>query len=101
MQFPFLSVITFTPLVAGLLILLMPEERKTEIRATALAAGVFATLLSLAVYIGYNPNGPHYQFVERAEWVPQLGIAYYVGVDGLNLPLVLLTAIVMLTGVLI
>ncbi len=101
MTFPFLSVITFTPMVAGLLILLFTEERKTEIRVTALAAGVFATLLSLAVYFGYNPAGPHYQFVERAEWVPQFGISYYVGVDGLSLPLVLLTAIVMLTGVLI
>src|SRR5687768_8432088 len=102
MDFPFLSVITFTPLVAAVLILLMPEERKTEIRVVALAAGVFATILSLYVYFGYDPGaGQHYQYQEKALWVPQLGISYFVGADGLSLPLILLTSIVMLTGVLI
>ncbi len=102
MDFPFLSVITFTPLAAAVLILLLPEERKTEIRVVALAAGVFATILSLYCYFAYNPAGPeHYQFQEKALWVPQLGISYYVGADGLSLPLILLTSIVMLTGVLI
>jgi NADH-quinone oxidoreductase subunit M len=101
MNFPFLTVITFTPLVAGLLILLLPAERKTEVRVTALAAGVFATLLSLYVYFGYDPAGEQFQFVERYNWIPQLGVQYAVGADGLSLPLVLLTAVVMLTGVLI
>jgi NADH-quinone oxidoreductase subunit M len=101
MSFPFLSVITFTPAVAGLLILLIPAERKTETRMAALAAGVFATILSLYVYFGYDQAAGGYQFIEQYQWVPQWGITYYVGVDGLSLPLVLLTAVVMLTGVLI
>jgi NADH-quinone oxidoreductase subunit M len=101
MNFPFLSVITFTPAVAAVLILALPGERKTEVRMVALAAGVFATLLSLFVYFGYDAAQGGYQFIEKAAWVPQLGIAYHVGVDGMSLPLVLLTAIVMLTGVLI
>ena len=67
MDFPFLSVITFTPLVAAVLILLLPEERKTEIRVVALAAGVFATILSLYVYFAYDPSAAqHYQFQEKA-----------------------------------
>ena len=45
MQFPILSVIVFTPIIAGLLILLIPEERKNEIRVAALAAGAFTLLL--------------------------------------------------------
>ena len=101
MQFPFLSVITFTPAAAAVLILLLPAERKTEIRVTALAAGLFATLLSLYVYFGYDQALGGYQFQEKLAWVPQLGISFFVGVDGLSLPLVLLTAVVMLTGVLI
>jgi NADH-quinone oxidoreductase subunit M len=101
MNFPFLTVITFTPLVAGLLILLIPAERKTEVRVTALAAGVFATILSLYTYFAYNQAAGGYQFVERYNWVPQFGITYYVGADGLSLPLILLTSVVMLTGVLI
>ena len=101
MSFPFLSVITFTPAVAGALILLLPAERKTETRMVALAAGVFATILSLYVYFGYDQAAGGYQFIEQYLWVPQFGITYYVGVDGLSLPLVLLTSVVMLTGVLI
>src|SRR5258706_2045878 len=101
MNSPFLTVITFTPLVAGLIILMIPAERKTEVRVIALAAGVFATLLSLFIYFGYDQAKAGYQFIEQYPWVPQFGISYHVGVDGLSLPLVLLTSLVMVTGVLI
>ena len=101
MQFPILSFIVFTPIVAGLLILLIPANRKTEIRATALAAAVFSLILSISVYFGYNTSGPQYQFVEKYTWLPALGISYHVGVDGISAPLVLLTGLVMFTGVLI
>jgi NADH-quinone oxidoreductase subunit M len=101
MQFPILSVIVFTPVVAGLLILLIPGERKTEIRMAALAAATFALFLSVWAYFSYDIPAGGYQFVERYAWLPQLGISYYVGLDGMNAPLVLLTGVVMFTGVLI
>jgi len=101
MQFPVLSVIIFLPVITGLLILLIPEEHKTEIRVTALAAGLAALLLSLWVYFSYDVSTGGYQFVEQYSWLPQLGISFHVGVDGLNTPLVLLTGVVMFTGVLI
>jgi len=53
------------------------------------------------VFIGYDTAEAGYQFTERAEWIPVLGISYFVGVDGMSAPLVLLTGIVMFTGVLI
>ena len=99
--FPFLSVIIFTPIISGLLILLIPGERKTEIRVTALAASFFALVLSGWVYFSYNPAIGGYQFIEKYEWFTALGISYYVGVDGISTPLILLTGIVMFTGVLI
>ncbi len=101
MAFPILSVIVFSPLVAAMLLLLIPAERKTEARAVALAAAVFALLLSLWVYISYDKAAAGYQFVEKYAWLPQLGISLYFGVDGISAPLVLLTGIVMFTGVLI
>lgn len=101
MQFPVLSVIVFTPIVAGLLILLIPEDRKTEVRVAALAAATFALGLSIWVYFAYDIPAGGYQFIERYTWLPQLGISFYVGLDGMNAPLVLLTGIVMFTGVLI
>jgi len=101
MGFPVLSVITFTPIIAGLLILLIPANRKTEVRMAALAAATFALILSVWVYFSYDTPTAGYQFVEQYNWLPQLGISYHVGVDGMNTPLVLLTGIVMFTGVLI
>jgi NADH-quinone oxidoreductase subunit M len=101
MQFPILSVIVLTPIVAGMLILLIPSDRKTEVRMVALAAAMIALFLSGWVYFNYNISAGGYQFVERYNWLPQLGISYFVGVDGMNAPLVLLTGVVMFTGVLI
>lgn len=101
MQFPILSVIVFTPILAALLILLIPAERKTEVRVTALAAAALALFLSAWVYFSYDVAAGGYQFVERYLWLPALGISYHVGVDGMNAPLVLLTGVVMFTGVLI
>jgi len=101
MPFPFLSVIVFTPIVAGLLLLMIPGERKAEIRVTALAAAFIALLLSIYVYFAYDSAVGGYQFIEKYTWIPQLGISFHVGVDGMSAPLVLLTGVVMFTGVLI
>ncbi len=101
MTFPILSVIVFTPIVAGMLILLFPAERKNEVRATALTAATFALLLSIWVYFTYDSSAAGYQFQETYDWLPALGIGYHVGVDGMSTPLVLLTGVVMFTGVLI
>ncbi len=102
MNFPILSVITFLPFVAGILILIMPAERKNETRAVALGAATIALLLSGWVYLQYLTQGmTGYQFIEQYNWLPQLGIGLHFGVDGMSAPLVLLTGIVMFTGVLI
>ena len=101
MPFPFLSVIVFTPILAGLLLLMIPGERKAEIRVTALAAAFIAMILSTYVYFAYDSAVGGYQFIEKYTWIPQLGISFHVGVDGMSAPLVLLTGVVMFTGVLI
>lgn len=101
MAFPILSVIVFTPIVSGMLILLMPAQRKNEVRVMALAAATFALLLSIWVFFTYDSSIAGYQFQEFYNWLPALGIGYHVGVDGMSAPLVLLTGVVMFTGVLI
>ena len=101
MNFPVLSVITFTPMVAAIIILLLPAQRKNEARAVALAAATFALILSFWVYFNYDHTAGGYQFLERYNWLPPLGISLYFGVDGMSAPLVLLTGVVMFTGVLI
>lgn len=101
MQFPILSVIVFTPILASLVILLIPADRKNETRVAALATATFALALSIWVYFAYDVAAAGYQFVEKYDWMPSLGISYHVGLDGMNAPLVVLTGIVMFTGVLI
>jgi NADH-quinone oxidoreductase subunit M len=101
MQFPFLSVIVFIPMVAALVLLLMKPEQKKAIRVTALTAALLALTLSIWVYFAYDKAAAGYQFVEKYNWMPMLGISLHFGVDGLSVPLVLLTGIVMVTGVMI
>jgi NADH-quinone oxidoreductase subunit M len=101
MQFPIISVIVFIPILSAVLILLIPRERKTEVRVTALAAATVALGLSIWLYFSYDIETAGYQLVEKYTWLEDLGISYYVGVDGMNAPLVLLTGVVMFTGVLI
>jgi NADH-quinone oxidoreductase subunit M len=101
MHFPILSVIVFTPVSVALLLLLYRPDQKRAVRITALATAGFVLLLSTIVYFGYDKAAGGYQFVEKYSWMPFLGISLHFGVDGLSAPLVLLTGIVMLTGVMI
>lgn len=101
MGFPVLSVIVLLPLVSGVLMLLIPAKRHDLIYRTALAVGFTCFVLSLFVYFSYDIGGARYQFVEQYDWLPALGISYYVAVDGITAPLVLLTGIVIFTGVII
>ncbi|HEX7395267.1 MAG TPA: NADH-quinone oxidoreductase subunit M [Anaerolineaceae bacterium] len=98
---PFLSLIIFIPMAAGIIILLLPAERREWIRGTALAAAVLDLLLSAWVYATYNIAAGGYQFLEQLPWVPALGISYHVGVDGISTPLVLMAGVVVFCGVLI
>ena len=101
MNFPVLSIITFIPIVAALIMLMVPAQRKNEVRAIALASATLALILSAWVYFTYDQAAGGYQFIERYDWLPALGISLYFGVDGMSTPLVLLTGVVMFTGVLI
>ena len=101
MQIPILSIIIFIPLVTGLIILFLPAENKKLIRGISLTAASFTLLLSFILYFSYQSDVGGYQFLEKVPWVPALGISYFVGVDGISLPLVLLSGIVLFCGVLI
>lgn len=101
MGFPILSIIVFTPITAAVILFLVPGDRLREIRFIALAAASLSLALSLWAYLSYNSAQGGYQFVTQVPWIPSLGITYHVGVDGISMPLVLLTGVVMFTGVLI
>ncbi|KAA3653638.1 MAG: NADH-quinone oxidoreductase subunit M [Chloroflexi bacterium] len=108
-EFPFLSVITLSPIVTAVIILMMPKERGENSRMLALAAMLLGLVLSAYVYFGYKSGLPAagtawadtLRFVEERSWIPGLNIGYILGVDGLSATLVFLTSIVGVGGVLI
>ena len=102
MQIPYiLSIIVFLPAVSGLLMMLLPSDRKKLIYNIALAIGLITFLLTVVVYVSFDLDGPRYQFEDQFTWLPALGINYRIAVDGISAPLVLLTGLVMFTGVII
>ena len=101
MQFPFLSVIIFTPLIAAVILFLMPADRKAEVRVFSAFTAFITLALSVFVFLAYDKAGPQYQFVERFPWVPALGISYHVAADGISLTMLLLTGLVIFTGSLV
>lgn len=101
MQFPILSALIFTPIVAGIVLLILPAENRAWIRRVALAAAVLVLLISFVLYFTYDVNRGGYQFIEEAAWLPQFGIHYKLGIDGISLPLVLLSGLVIFSGVLV
>jgi len=86
-----LSVITFLPLLGGLILLLLEEHEHKWIRRGALVISAVTFLISLALLRGFNPAEPGYQFPEMHPWMASPPISYHLGIDGLSLWLVLLT----------
>ncbi len=90
-HFPYLSTITFLPLLGALVLLLIPRRSEGGIRAWTLAVAAVTFVISLALWVRFDPTQGGMQFVERKAWIESLGISYYVGIDGISLWLVLLT----------
>jgi NADH-quinone oxidoreductase subunit M len=91
MDVPLLTLLVFWPLVGAAVIALLPRTQVAGIRRTALVFALVPLGLALLVLARFVP-GPDFQLVERAAWIPAWGASYRLGVDGVSLFLVLLTA---------
>ena len=92
-NFPVLSVSLFLPTVGALLVTLMPGEQKTLIRWTAFIVSLLPLGLTLALWGAFKPTQPDFQFQENYIWFAAMNSNYHLGVDGLSLPMVLLTTL--------
>jgi NADH-quinone oxidoreductase subunit M len=92
--FPVLSALVALPVVGGIVAALVPatDANAVSARRVALAASWVVFALSLVLWWAFDPTSADYQFVERHAWIPSFGIHYAVGVDGISLLLVVLTA---------
>jgi len=87
-----ITVITFIPLLAALAIVLAPGNNKGFIKSIALACSLVSSLLVIFLLLQFAP-ADGLQYVEKYAWIPSIGVDYFVGLDGLNMLLVLLVAI--------
>jgi NADH-quinone oxidoreductase subunit M len=89
-----LSILIFLPVVGAILLAMLPAEGVETIKRAAFGVALLNFVLSLFLLPGFNAaQDDRFQFVERVEWIPQLGIHYYLGVDGIGLVLLLLTTL--------
>ena len=114
-----LSLIVFLPIIAGLIILAVPSSQKQIIRIVTLLAALAQGALAVLIWQGYDPSLPgitaavdgsldgSFQFVERLPWITldlgnfgTLNIEYFMGVDGLSITMVILTALISIIAVL-
>lgn len=97
--FPILSVIMLSPLAAVILLLFIGEAKVALVRGIAIASTALSLALSIYLLFIFDKARGGFQFIEKYEWVKSLGISYHLGVDGISVAMVLLTSIVIFTGV--
>ena len=91
---PLLSLVIWTPIAGGLWVLLASGDRGgPTVRGVALAVSLATFVLSIFLWIGFDSTTYEMQFVERTAWIPAFDIHYHLGVDGISMPLVLLTTL--------
>jgi NADH-quinone oxidoreductase subunit M len=92
-MFPFLTLITFIPLVGAIIVAVIPGDREREIKWFATLLSLVPLALSIVAWAIYSRTAGGMQFMEEAAWIPTLNVFYRMGADGISLPLVFLTTL--------
>ncbi|MCP5114525.1 MAG: Fe-S-binding domain-containing protein, partial [bacterium] len=88
-----LSIVMFTPLAGMLILLLLPASNTRLIRLWANIAAFAGFLVSLTLLLRFDKSIAGFQMVEKVDWIPWLGVQYYIGIDGISLLLIMLTTL--------
>jgi NADH-quinone oxidoreductase subunit M len=94
--FPILSLVTFLPLAGAFIVLMVRGDEETvarNARWTALWTSLITFALSLVLWARFDKTSAEFQFVERMEWLPDFGVAYHMGLDGISVLFVLLSTL--------
>ncbi len=97
---PILTVITWLPIVGLVVVMLLPNRHAALAKVVALAAAGGSLVLSWGLLAYFDSSSSELQFTERTTWIPELGMTYTLGVDGLSFPLVLLTTLLTVVALL-
>ena len=96
-----LTLITFIPLIGTFIIILTPKSRELAIKIIALVATGLVLLGSVYLFFIFDFSEPGFQFVERYDWIEAIGASYHMALDGISLPLVIVTALLTFICILI
>ncbi|MFF0497563.1 NADH-quinone oxidoreductase subunit M [Nocardia aobensis] len=91
-EYPWLTTLWVLPLAGAVVVLAVPAGRRTLARVTGLVLSLATLAVAIVVAVRFDPSGPQYQLVESHRWIPAFGAGYTLGVDGIALVLLLLTA---------
>lgn len=92
---PWLTLAIFVPIIAGLFVLLLGrDDNPGPARALSLVGAVAGFLVTIPLYLGFDSSTAAMQFVEKASWIEAFAVNYHLGVDGISLWFVLLTAFI-------
>jgi len=94
MQSGLLSLLVWLPIAGGVAVLALGDSRIALAKWVALATAVAAFVLSIPLYTGFDTTTAAFQFVEQLPWIAAFNATYHLGLDGISLPLVLLTTFV-------
>jgi NADH-quinone oxidoreductase subunit M len=95
-SWPILSVVTFLPLVGALFCLVVQGPKEAvdrNCRSAALITSLVTFLVSLLLWVHFDPTKAGFQFEEKVAWIPALNIGYHMGIDGISLFFVLLSTL--------
>src|SRR6266568_5798476 len=90
-----LTAVTFLQALGGLVLLLVPRRVASAFKVGGLVVTLATLLLSVPLYVGFDGDVADFQFEEARAWMPDFGISYHLGIDGISLLLVLLTTFLM------
>src|SRR3990167_741285 len=89
-----LTLITFIPLVGAVVMLFMPKEKVVSIKVLGVVTTFLCLVLGTVLLINFEPDNPGMQFEQKLSWIPQLNIYYYMGADGISVPMLFLTVLI-------
>jgi NADH-quinone oxidoreductase subunit M len=91
MNWPILSILVWLPILGGIGVLLLGSERAALGKQLSLATTILTFILSIPLYTGFDVSTAEMQFVENVPWITRFNAFYALGVDGISMPLILLT----------
>ena len=90
---PWLTILWAVPMLGAAVVILLPSAAREFAKYVALALSLVVLAITVVLAVGFDPAGEQYQFVEDREWIPSFGTGYILGIDGIALALVVLTAV--------